>query len=138
MRYLIAAMVVVTGCSAPIPAVGDACDVSMCDPSNGDAMLYCFDGVLQRYDCAGGCRESVAGIVCDARGSRAGDSCPPSQGFLSTCGDTGVMICFSGIWQELHSCEPNSSALYSLCDTSMPDGTGARCVQINSDGTAQR
>lgn len=136
MRTLLLAVSVVLVSCGSAPSVGDSCEVDTCDV-DGRSVLSCLDGRLQRFDCAGGCRENDGAVTCDPRGSSVGMTCPPSLGFRATCGDDGVLICFSGIWQSLHACEPNATALYSLCDTDQ-FGIGARCVQLNADGTAQR
>lgn len=128
MRYLLAVMVVVSGCVEPMPREGDECTERVCAFDSERRILECIDGRLRAFDCNGGCRMDEAGAAfCDPRGAATGDTCPPALGFTFTCGGNGVrLMCFSGIWQEFDACEVLEGDDFAACDTD-DRGIGAQC-----------
>jgi hypothetical protein len=128
MRYLIAVLVVASGCVAVEPREGDECSAAVCAFDSERRILDCIEGRYRAFDCNGGCRIDTDGSAfCDPTGASAGDTCPPALGFTFTCGASGGrMLCFSGIWQEFAPCEMLPGDDFVACDTDNK-GINAQC-----------
>lgn len=120
-----------------VPREGDKCTERVCDYAADGRILECMDGHLRAFDCNGGCRTDAAGdAYCDPRGARAGDTCPPELGLLSTCGaEHDRLLCFSGIWQHLDECGIKEGDDFSLCRTDAA-GLDARCMSCTKTAPA--
>ena len=136
MRTLLAVVAVSMFCCGNIPIEGDKCEVRECDPSSETRIMECLDGRFRSFDCAGGCRVDAKGnAFCDPRGSHVGDTCPPELGLLAACGDSGRLLCFSGIWQQLDTCDVAAGDDFALCDTDS-NGLGAVCLSCRKTAPA--